>query len=76
MKNFWGVISLSFLSICVLVAIFAYALAPDNSRNANEMHLSLQSRSPGFKVKMLTIPGEEIQQSELSVFFYGPEDNS
>ncbi len=71
MKNFWGVISLSFLSICVLVAIFAYALAPDNSRNANEMHLSLQSRSPGFKVKMLTIPGDEIQQSELSVFFMG-----
>ncbi|PQB03566.1 ABC transporter permease [Aureitalea marina] len=76
LRNFWGVVSLSFLGVCVLVAIFAYALAPDNSRNANEMHLSLQSRSPGFQVRMLTIPGDEIEQSPVSVFFLGRKTTS
>jgi len=33
-RNFWGVFSLSFLMLCLLVGIFAYALAPDNSQNA------------------------------------------
>jgi peptide/nickel transport system permease protein len=33
-----------FIVILVLVSIFAYVLAPDNSENANQMHLSIQSR--------------------------------
>ena len=70
-KNFWGVFSFFFLSLCVILAIFAYALAPDNSRNANQMHLSIHSKSPGFSVTMLTIPSEEIQQNALSIFFFG-----
>ncbi|MGY8920416.1 MAG: ABC transporter permease, partial [Flavobacteriales bacterium] len=39
-KNFWGMLSVAFLTLAVLVAIFAYGLAPDNSENANQMHLS------------------------------------
>ncbi len=70
-KNFWGVFSFSFLMICVLVAVFAYALAPDNSQNANQMHLSIHSKPPGFTVKMLTLPSKEVAQSGLSVFFLG-----
>jgi peptide/nickel transport system permease protein len=70
-KNFWGVLSFGFLVLCVLVAVFAYALAPDDSRNANQMHLSVHSKSPGFTVKMLTIPSEVSDQNPLSVFFFG-----
>jgi len=70
-KNFWGVLSFSFLVICSLVAIFAYALAPDDSRNANQMHLSIHSKQPGFKVDVLTIPGKDEVQNGLSVFFFG-----
>ncbi|MEL6811378.1 MAG: ABC transporter permease [Bacteroidota bacterium] len=70
-KNFWGVFSFSFLVLCTLVAIFAYALAPDNSRNANQMHLSIHSKQPGFKVDILTIPGKEESQNALAVFFFG-----
>ena len=39
-----------------MVAIFAYGLAPDNSENANQMHLSIHSKAPGFTVKMLVLP--------------------
>ena len=73
-KNIWGVFSFVFLTIAVLVAIFAYALAPDNSRNANQMHLSVHSKSPGFKVTMLTIPAEVEKQNGLAVFFFGRQN--
>ena len=73
-KNFWGVFSFGFLMVCVLLAIFAYALAPDNSRNANQMHLSIHSENPGFKVEMLTIPAASEDQNPLSVFFFGKKN--
>ncbi|QAA81651.1 ABC transporter permease [Aequorivita sp. H23M31] len=70
-KNFWGVFSFGFLIVCVLLAIFAYALAPDNSVNANQMHLSIHSKNPGFDVLMLTIPAKVQNQNSLSIFFFG-----
>ncbi|MBB6680646.1 ABC transporter permease [Aequorivita sp. 609] len=73
-KNFWGVFSLGFLMVCVLVAIFAYALAPDNSQNANQMHLSIHSKNPGFSVQMLTIPVAIEDQNPISVFFFGEKN--
>ncbi len=73
-RNFWGVFSFGFLVLCVLLAIFAYALAPDNSQNANQMHLSIHSKNPGFSVKILTIPTEVEKQNPLDVFFFGRQD--
>lgn len=70
-RNFWGVFSLCFLIFCTLIAIFAYTLAPDKSQNANMMHLSIHSKSPGFKVKMLTIPSQEVPASKLYQLFMG-----
>ncbi len=70
-KNIWGVLSFSFLIVCVLLAIFAYSLAPDNSQNANQMHLSIHSKEPGFKVTMLTIPALKTRQNTFSEFFFG-----
>ncbi|MEQ9263273.1 MAG: ABC transporter permease [Owenweeksia sp.] len=42
--------------LAFFVSVFAYFLIPDNSPFANEMHLSLANRNPGFEVKMLKIP--------------------
>lgn len=70
-KNFWGVFSLSFLVICTFIAIFAYALAPDDSENANQMHLSIHSKRPGFEVQLLTIPSNSEKQNALDIFFFG-----
>lgn len=70
-KNFWGVFSFGFLVLCALLAIFAYALAPDNSQNANQMHLSIHSKNPGFSVTMLTVPVAAEEQNPLAVFFFG-----
>ena len=71
-KNFWGVFSFSFLIVCTLVAIFAYALAPDNTRNANQMHLAIHSKQPGFNVDLLLIPSKkQVDQSAITEFFLG-----
>ena len=70
-KNFWGVFSLSFLVLCTLVAIFAYAIAPDDSQNANQMHLSIHSKAPGFTVQLLTIPSAVEEGSGFEAFFFG-----
>ncbi|MCF6306534.1 MAG: ABC transporter permease [Flavobacteriaceae bacterium] len=74
-KNYWGVFSFAFLVLCILVAIFAYVLAPDNSQNANQMHLSIHSKSPGFQVEILTIPTEKVSHNPFSVFFFGKKSN-
>jgi peptide/nickel transport system permease protein len=75
-KNGWGVFSFGFLILCIFIAVFAYVLAPDNSKNANQMHLSIHSKEPGFKVTMLTIPGEVQTNHSFSDYFFGKESVS
>jgi len=71
-KNFWGVFSLCIIVMIGLLSVFAYVISPDNSQNANQMHLSIHSKKPGFKVLMLTVPSKiENQQSFFSKTFYG-----
>lgn len=76
-KNFWGVLSFYFILFCGIVAIFAYVLAPDDSQNANQMHLSIHSKSPGFEVLMLTVPSQNsYDQSFFSQVFFGKKNTN
>ena len=74
-RNFWGVLSLIYIVLCGIIALFAYILSPDNSQNANQMHLSIHSRGPGFTVSMLTIPSLEESAFKLSSLFFGKTNN-
>ena len=61
-----------FVVVCGFIAVFAYFLAPDNSSNANQMHLEIHSKKPGFEVLMLSIPSNNnISQSLLNKLFFG-----
>ncbi len=74
-KNFWGVFSFCFIVLVGLVAVFAYAFAPDNSQYANQMHLSIHSKQPGFEVNMLTIPSQlETHQGWVNKIFFGKKN--
>ena len=74
-KNFWGVFSLSIIIGIGFISVFAYVFSPDASKNANQMHLSIHSKSPGFKVQMLTIPSGIIsEQHFFSKLFFGNEN--
>ena len=71
-NDFWGVFSLVIIIIIGLASIFAYSFAPDNSQYANQMHLAIHSKRPGFKVQMLTIPSTiKNAQNTLDNFFFG-----
>ncbi|OIQ27365.1 MAG: peptide transporter [Bacteroidetes bacterium MedPE-SWsnd-G2] len=75
-KNVWGVLSLVVIALVGFIAVFAYVLAPDNSQNANQMHISIHSQSPGFKVLMLELPNKSTSgQSLVSQLFFGVNNN-
>lgn len=75
-QNFWGVFSFWFIILVGLVSIFAYVIAPDNSQHANQMHLSIHSKKPRFKVQMLTIPNElkSNNQGFFNRLFFGDKN--
>lgn len=74
-KNFWGVFSFWFIVFVGLISVFAYVFAPDNSQYANQMHLVIHSKKPGFKVIMLTIPSQlEVEQSVFDKLFFGKKN--
>jgi ABC-type dipeptide/oligopeptide/nickel transport system permease subunit len=74
-KNFWGVFSFCFIVVVGLVSVFAYAFAPDNSQYANQMHLSIHSKNPGFEVTMLTLPSPlQNNQSGFDKLFFGKKN--
>ncbi len=74
-KNFWGVFSFVAIVCIGLVSILAYVFAPDASKNANQMHLSIHSKSPGFEVEMLRIPsGIPSDQNVFSKLFFGKDN--
>lgn len=71
-SNFWGVFSFWIIVLIGVLAIIAYVVAPDNTQNANQMHLTIHSKKPGFKVMMLTIPSEDNgNQSVFSKWLFG-----
>lgn len=70
-KNKTGIVSFVFVLLCGFAAIFCYILAPDNSSNANQMHLEIHSKPPGFTVTMLTIPSEENPQNWFHFLLHG-----
>lgn len=76
-KNFWGVFCFIYIVIVGLVSVFAYVLAPDNSQYANQMHLAIHSKKPGFSVNMLTIPSEiHTKQNVFDKLFFGKMNTS
>jgi len=74
-KNFWGVFSLCFITVLAIISVFAYVITPDATKNANQMHLSINSQSPGFEVTMLTIPSDiHSDQGFLNRILFGVEN--
>lgn len=67
-KDIWALGSSLFIFLVSLFAIFAYVLAPDKTQFANQMHLSIHSKPPGFSCDMLLIPRSD-QKIQSSMFF-------
>jgi peptide/nickel transport system permease protein len=66
-----GVLSFWYIVLCGFVAVFCYILAPDNSSNANQMHLEIHSKPPGFTTAILSIPNIDKEQSVFDFLMNG-----
>jgi peptide/nickel transport system permease protein len=73
MRNKTAVISLCSICIAVIIAIAGYLLTPDRTPYANEQHLEIAARKPGFKVTMLKIRNNDlpVKQSWLRTLISG-----
>ncbi|WP_152287901.1 ABC transporter permease [Flavicella marina] len=69
-KNTSGLLSFVYICICAFIAVFCYVLSPDSSNNANQMHLEIHSKKPGFETLMLEIPTKN-EQSYFSFLLSG-----
>lgn len=57
-KNRLGMVSLSFIVVVALLALFSYYIIPDPTPHANRQLLELSTRKPGFEVDMVVVPKE------------------
>lgn len=74
-KNFWGVFSFYFIVLVGVISVFAYLFAPDNSRHANQMHVSIHSKAPGFSIDLLVLPSQlENEQGFIDKVFFGKKN--
>jgi len=68
-----GKISLGYIILVTFCAVFASLLAPDGTENANQMHVSIHSKPPGFSTVLLLVPnqiGEIIEEIPISDYYW------
>jgi len=73
LRNKTAVVSLWAIAIAVFIAIAGYLITPDHSPFANEQHLEIAARKPGFSTLMLKIRNNAapIKQSWVTTLLYG-----
>ncbi len=54
-SNTAGMISLVFIVLCALMAVFAYFIIPDGTPDANTQILEISTQKPGFEVDILLV---------------------
>lgn len=52
-KNLLANLCVGFIGLGSIVALFSYFIAPDNTANANTMHVTIQTKPPGYTTYML-----------------------
>ncbi len=68
-------LSLWYIVLCGIVAVFAYLIAPDNSPNANKMHLEIHTKKPFFKTKILhEVKQTKEPQTYVNKLFFGDKN--
>ena len=64
-KNKLSFFALYYIILVVLVSFFAVFISPDNSVNANQMHIELSTQKPLTKVLFLEIPRKENHETSF-----------
>lgn len=64
-RNKSAMFGLGVVIFSILLAVFAYVLAPDNSPNGNEQILQLETHPPGFSVYLLKVIKPNAESSNV-----------
>jgi len=73
LKNPLGSTSLGYIILISFFAVFAYKIIPDKTVNANQMHLSIHSKPPGYTTQLLLTPnpsGIPIEEIPIQSFWW------
>lgn len=70
-RNKLSLVGLFIIAVAILLAVFGYVLAPDNSPYADLQTVEIQAKSPGFTQLFLKIPRQAPQQTFLNKMFTG-----
>ncbi|OQP67144.1 peptide transporter [Niastella vici] len=75
-KNKGALIGITIIVLAIMIAVFAYLLAPDGSPNANRMIVEIGGQQPGYSRLFLQLPREKkIKPTPFfERLFYGAED--
>ncbi|MEP7238621.1 MAG: ABC transporter permease, partial [Ferruginibacter sp.] len=75
-KNRGALFGLVVIILAVLISIFGYVIAPDNSPNADLQTVEIQAKKPGYSQQFLKIPGNNISEGNwLNHFISGKNNN-
>ncbi len=74
LKDPLGLGGLLVIFLAFLMAIFAYLIVPDSTPNANQMQVSIAGKKPGFRVSVLRLSREHIEQASFfDMLIHGEE---
>src|SRR5688500_13405864 len=75
-RNKGALIGITVIVLAILVAVFAYLLAPDGSPNANRMVVEIGGQQPGYTQLFLQLPRDrKIKPTPFfERLFFGAED--
>jgi peptide/nickel transport system permease protein len=75
-KNKGALFGLVVISFAVIVALFAYIIAPDKTPNANRILVEIDGEKPGFKQNFLLVKKQRIiKASFFHQLIFGKEDD-
>ena len=76
-KNKAALLGLFIISIAVLLALFGYLIAPDNSPNADLQTVEIQAKKPGYTQQILKVPDLKNNSDEnwFSTLLVGKKPN-
>ncbi len=74
-RNRGAVFGLYIIILALLMAVFAYVIAPDSTPDANRIIVEIAAKKPGYKQQFIKLEKDrQTNSSSLTEFFFGKED--
>ncbi len=70
-KHILANLCVGFICLGSIIALFAYVIAPDSTANANNMHVTIQTKPPGYSTYLLQETATPLAQSLWDRFMNG-----